>query len=44
MRTRLNGLLSEEVDNRISRFVWLRQFEVGETLLTSIANPTGWSF
>ena len=29
MRTRLNDLLSEEVDNRISRFVWLRQFEVG---------------
>lgn len=30
MRVRLDGLLSEEVDGRTSRFVWLRQFEVGK--------------
>jgi TnpA family transposase len=30
MRPRLNGLLSEDVDGRTSRFIWLRQFEVGK--------------
>lgn len=30
MRARLDSLLSEEVDGRISRFIWLRQFEVGK--------------
>lgn len=30
MRMRLNGLLAEKVDGRTSRFVWLRQFEVGK--------------
>ena len=30
MRRCLDALLLEEVDNRISRFVWLRQFEVGK--------------
>ncbi len=33
MRARLDGLLSEEVEEvngRISRFIWLRQFEVGK--------------
>ena len=29
MRQRLDSLLSEEVDGRTSRFIWLRQFEVG---------------
>ena len=29
MRRRLDNLLHEEMDNRTSRFVWLRQFEVG---------------
>ena len=29
MRTRLDRLLTEEVDGSISRFVWLRRFEVG---------------
>ena len=28
-RTRLNSLLSKNVNGRASRFVWLRQFEVG---------------
>lgn len=30
MRATLNALLDEEVEGRISRFVWLRQFEVGK--------------
>lgn len=30
MRARLDCLLSEEVDGRVSRFIWLRQFEVGK--------------
>jgi TnpA family transposase len=29
MRSELDALLSEQVDGRLSRFVWLRQFEVG---------------
>ena len=29
MRQCLDGLLGEEVDGRTSRFIWLRQFEVG---------------
>lgn len=29
MRGRLDALLTEDVDSRISRFIWLRQFEVG---------------
>ena len=29
VRNRLNSLLSEDVEGRISRFIWLRQFEVG---------------
>ncbi len=29
MRNRLDNLLSEDVDGRLSRFIWLRQFEVG---------------
>jgi len=30
MRNRLNNLLSEDAGGRISRFIWLRQFEVGQ--------------
>lgn len=30
MRATLNALLDEDVDGRISRFIWLRQFEVGK--------------
>jgi hypothetical protein len=30
MRAGLDCLLSEEVDGRVSRFIWLRQFEVGK--------------
>ncbi len=30
MQAHLNGLLSEDVDGRTSRFIWLRQFEVGK--------------
>jgi TnpA family transposase len=30
MRARLDGLLSEDVESRTSRFVWLRQFKVGK--------------
>jgi hypothetical protein len=30
MRDKLDALLSEDVDGRVSRFVWLRQFEVGK--------------
>ena len=30
MRAQLDNLLNEEVDGRISRFIWLRQFEVGK--------------
>lgn len=30
MRARLDALLNEEVDGRVSRFIWLRQFEVGK--------------
>ncbi len=30
MRACLDSLLCEEVDGRISRFIWLRQFEVGK--------------
>ena len=29
MRERLDGFLTEMVDGKVSRFVWLRQFEVG---------------
>ena len=29
-RARLDKLLAEEVDGRVSRFIWLRQFEVGK--------------
>ncbi|MYK30523.1 MAG: Tn3 family transposase [Boseongicola sp. SB0670_bin_30] len=29
MRTRLDNLLSEDTDGHVSRFIWLRQFEVG---------------
>ncbi len=29
-RTQLDKLLAEEVDGRVSRFIWLRQFEVGK--------------
>ncbi|KPN61542.1 hypothetical protein SAMN04488527_13924 [Aliiroseovarius crassostreae] len=30
MRAQLDNLLTEEVDGRISRFIWLRQYEVGK--------------
>lgn len=30
MKGRLDALLTEHVDGRISRFIWLRQFEVGK--------------
>ncbi len=30
MQNQLDALLSEDVDGRLSRFVWLRQFEVGK--------------
>ncbi len=30
MRARLDSLLREDVDDRVSRFIWLRQFEVGK--------------
>lgn len=30
MRDRLDGLLTEDADGRISRFIWLRQFELGK--------------
>ena len=30
MRAKLDALLSEDVEGRISRFIWLRQFEVGK--------------
>jgi len=30
MRAQLDSLLAEEVDGRVSRFIWLRQFEVGK--------------
>ena len=30
MKDQLDGLLTEHVDGRISRFIWLRQFEVGK--------------
>lgn len=30
MRARLDALLSDDVDGRVSQFVWLRQFEVGK--------------
>jgi TnpA family transposase len=30
MRNSLDNLLSETVDGRLSRFIWLRQFEVGQ--------------
>ena len=30
MRARLDALLNEEVDGRVRRFIWLRQFEVGK--------------
>lgn len=30
MQARLDALLSEDVEGRLSRFVWLRQFEVGK--------------
>lgn len=29
IKTRLDDMLAEEVEGRVSRFVWLRQFEVG---------------
>ena len=31
MRARLDALLAEDVDGRVSRFIWLRQFEVGKS-------------
>lgn len=30
MKDQLDGLLTEHMDGRISRFIWLRQFEVGK--------------
>ena len=30
IRVRLDALLSDDVDGRVSRFVWLRQFEIGK--------------
>ncbi len=30
MKTQLDALLTDDVDGRISRFIWLRQFEVGK--------------
>ena len=30
MKTQLNALLTDDVDGRVSRFIWLRQFEVGK--------------
>ena len=30
MRSRLDALLTEDADGRVSRFIWLRQFEVGK--------------
>jgi len=30
LKARLDGLLTEMVEGKISRFVWLRQFEVGQ--------------
>ncbi|MEQ3716633.1 Tn3 family transposase [Pseudophaeobacter sp.] len=30
MRAKLDTLLTEEVDGRVSRFIWLRQYEVGK--------------
>jgi TnpA family transposase len=30
MKARLDGLLTEMVEGKVSRFVWLRQFEVGQ--------------
>ncbi len=30
MRAQLDNLLTEETDGRVSRFIWLRQFEVGK--------------
>lgn len=30
MRSRLDALLTEMVDGKVSRFIWLRQFEVGQ--------------
>jgi len=30
MQARLDALLSEDVEGRLSRFIWLRQFEVGK--------------
>ncbi len=30
MKTQLDALLTEDIDGRVSRFIWLRQFEVGK--------------
>lgn len=30
MRDKLDGILTDDVDGRVSRFVWMRQFEVGQ--------------
>ena len=30
MKDQLDALLTEHVDGRVSRFIWLRQFEVGK--------------
>ena len=34
IRTRLDALLTEDTGGSVTRFVWLRQFEVGGTRLT----------
>ena len=36
MKTRLDALLTEDVNGRVSRFIWLRQFEVGKTSTDAI--------
>ena len=36
MRARLDALLTETVDERLTRFVWLRQFEVGSNSAAAI--------
>ena len=36
MRTRLDALLNEMVDDRLTRFVWLRQFNVGSNSAAAV--------
>ena len=36
MRTRLDTLLNEVVDDRLTRFVWLRQFDVGSNSAAAV--------